>query len=94
MEIGVLEKPEVLAEPKEPKVYHVANPEIGGIVTKEIDAHWVAVVFDSPVGFSGKMQSGLRTEWGVSRNLLFSSPEEAWRNRNHSGSYWDHWIKG
>lgn len=61
-------------------VYHVANPDVKGIIFEDHSETHCKVRFEKPVGFSMASLYGLRFEWICSKNLLFDSPEEARRN--------------
>lgn len=69
-------------------VYHVAHPNVKGVVVAESKHKlfskdsWVPVKFSEPVTFSGYPGRKLSLNWECSSNLLFSSPEEARANRN------------
>jgi hypothetical protein len=65
-------------------VYHVAHPEIKGIVCQKLNENVVEVWFENPIDFSGNPMAGKRQLWGCSRNLLFPTPEEARRNHDPS----------
>lgn len=64
-------------------VYHVANPEIPGIIVSNHvnnTSQHCFVIFEEEVGFSGNAFR-ISKEWLSSRNLLFKSSEEAWKNK-------------
>lgn len=65
-------------------VYHVANPEVPGVIISNHEknsSEHCFVIFEEEIGFSG---NPFRTskEWLCSRNLLFKSSKEAWKNKN------------
>ena len=76
------EKEEEINTPE--KVYHVANPDIGGLVQEVIASDSVQthlVYFDEPVEFP-PLERKSRT-WACNPDLLYPSSEEAWRNKKY-----------
>jgi len=63
------------------KVYHVANPDVEGVITTPSNAirkdQHVNVFFDKPVGFSGNLPRGKECFWTCTAGLLHSSPDHA-----------------
>lgn len=60
-------------------VYHVANPNVAGVVVEDLwspDQTYVRVSFQRAVGFSGNPGRYSR-EWECSRNLLCMSSDDA-----------------
>jgi len=68
------------------KVYHVANPDIVGVVTtdKPNGKEMVSVTFSEPVGFSGNWPRGRAEDWICTKKLLHASPSHA---RLHSNGW-------
>jgi hypothetical protein len=59
-------------------VYHVANPDVPGVITSvSPDGTVASVVFQKPVEFSGNPQKGSATNWKCSTILLYLTAEEA-----------------
>lgn len=58
-------------------VYHVANPEVKGVVKEIVSETHCLVHFELSVSFSGNPHAGKRKEWICSRNLLYPTPELA-----------------
>jgi hypothetical protein len=58
-------------------VYHVANPEVPGIIAGPWTGDYVGVRFSQPVGFSGNEDRGLERFWQCNVNLLHSTNEGA-----------------
>jgi hypothetical protein len=60
-------------------VYHVANHKVRGTVMEENNIREdILVCFDTPVSFEERQQ--YRQMWFCSKNLLYSTPEEAKTN--------------
>lgn len=83
---GILKK--ILEEKKQNiddiKVYHVANPNVGGRIIDRLPLEGeqtIEVLFDIPVRFD-ESQSRQRG-WICNPKLLYLSPEEAWKNKRY-----------